>query len=127
MKYMISYWSAKLLSALFNLLCPSMLQKRNEKGETPLHRACIDGRFATVRDLVEVRSHPLNVEDNAGWTPLHDACNCGNLEIVRFLVEHGADVEVRPQFLLKREMKRFGTMRNDSNALISPHCAFKLK
>ena len=71
-----------------------VFQKRNEKGETPLHRACIDGRLATVRDLVENRAHPLNVEDNAGWTPLHDACNCGNVEIVRFLVEHGADVEV---------------------------------
>ena len=94
-----------------------MLQKRNEKGETPLHSACIDGRLATVRDLVETRGHPLNVEDNAGWLPLHDACNCGNLEIVRFLVERGADTEVRT---LEKFFKAFAHLVVETRNLTMP-------
>ncbi|XP_055506007.1 tonsoku-like protein [Leucoraja erinacea] len=65
--------------------------RRNEKGETVLHRACIDGNLKHVQSLVE-KGHPLNPRDNCGWTPLHEACNHGYLEIVRFLLHHQANV-----------------------------------
>uniref|UniRef100_F7FJ56 Tonsoku-like protein n=1 Tax=Monodelphis domestica TaxID=13616 RepID=F7FJ56_MONDO len=66
--------------------------RRNDMGETMLHRACIDGQQRRVRDLVE-QGHPLNPRDYCGWTPLHEACNHGHLEIVRFLLDHGAAVD----------------------------------
>ncbi|KAK3538198.1 hypothetical protein QTP70_033122 [Hemibagrus guttatus] len=52
--------------------------RRNEKGETALHRACIEGNLKQVHYLVE-QGHPLNPRDHCGWTPLHEACNHGHL------------------------------------------------
>uniref|UniRef100_A0A6J0VIJ2 Tonsoku-like protein n=1 Tax=Pogona vitticeps TaxID=103695 RepID=A0A6J0VIJ2_9SAUR len=63
--------------------------QRNYKGETPLHRACIEGNLRQVQFFVE-KGHPLNPRDYCGWTPLHEACNHGHLEVVRFLLDHGA-------------------------------------
>ncbi|XP_059497146.1 tonsoku-like protein [Stegostoma tigrinum] len=65
--------------------------RRNEKGETVLHRACIEGNLKHVQCLVE-KGHPLNPRDYCGWTPLHEACNHGHLEIVRFLLNHSVNV-----------------------------------
>uniref|UniRef100_A0A667WSG0 Tonsoku-like protein n=1 Tax=Myripristis murdjan TaxID=586833 RepID=A0A667WSG0_9TELE len=65
--------------------------KRNEKGETSLHRACIDGNLKQVQFLVE-QGHPVNPRDYCGWTPLHEACNHGHYEIVALLLERGANV-----------------------------------
>ncbi|XP_069771242.1 tonsoku-like protein [Narcine bancroftii] len=65
--------------------------RRNEKGETVLHRACIDGNLKHVQCLVE-KGHPLNPRDYCGWTPLHEACNHGHQDIAHFLVEHGANI-----------------------------------
>ncbi|KAJ8289356.1 hypothetical protein GJAV_G00000360 [Gymnothorax javanicus] len=73
--------------------------RRNEKGETSLHRACIEGNLHQVQYLVE-QGHPVNPRDYCGWTPLHEACNHGHGNIVsvlvaRLLVEKGASVTVR--------------------------------
>uniref|UniRef100_A0A4W4H037 Tonsoku-like protein n=1 Tax=Electrophorus electricus TaxID=8005 RepID=A0A4W4H037_ELEEL len=65
--------------------------RRNEKGETALHRACIDGNLKQVQYLVE-QGHPLNPRDHCGWTPLHEACNHGHLEIVALLLDSGANM-----------------------------------
>ncbi|XP_058421161.1 tonsoku-like protein isoform X1 [Diceros bicornis minor] len=66
--------------------------RRNDVGETMLHRACIEGQLGRVQDLVR-QGHPLNPRDYCGWTPLHEACNYGHLDIVRFLLDHGAAVD----------------------------------
>ncbi|XP_042356815.1 tonsoku-like protein [Plectropomus leopardus] len=65
--------------------------KRNEKGETSLHRACIDGNLKQTQYLVE-QGHPVNPRDYCGWTPLHEACNHGHYDIVAVLLERGANV-----------------------------------
>ncbi|XP_042318986.1 tonsoku-like protein isoform X3 [Sceloporus undulatus] len=66
--------------------------QRNDKGETLLHRACIDGNLRRVQFFVE-KGHPLNPRDYCGWTPLHEACNHGHLEIVHLLLDHGAAID----------------------------------
>uniref|UniRef100_A0A2K5HKE7 Uncharacterized protein n=1 Tax=Colobus angolensis palliatus TaxID=336983 RepID=A0A2K5HKE7_COLAP len=71
---------------------PGPWNRRNDMGETLLHRACIEGQLRRVQDLVR-QGHPLNPRDYCGWTPLHEACNYGHLEIVRFLLDHGAAVD----------------------------------
>ncbi|XP_064646100.1 tonsoku-like protein [Lineus longissimus] len=68
--------------------------KRNEKGETPLHRACIEGNLKRVKKLLD-SGHPVNPRDHAGWLPLHEACNYDYVEIVRTLIDHGANVNDR--------------------------------
>ncbi|XP_032079155.1 tonsoku-like protein [Thamnophis elegans] len=66
--------------------------QRNDKGETPLHRACIEGNLRQVQYFLE-KGHPVNPRDYCGWTPLHEACNHGHLESVRLLLDHGAAID----------------------------------
>ncbi|KAJ8664786.1 hypothetical protein QAD02_006448 [Eretmocerus hayati] len=65
--------------------------KKNEKGETQLHVACIKGNVSQVERLLEDK-HPTWVRDNCGWTPLHEAANHGHVEICRLLLRAGANV-----------------------------------
>ncbi|KAA0710863.1 Tonsoku-like protein NF-kappa-B inhibitor-like protein 2 [Triplophysa tibetana] len=65
--------------------------RRNEKGESVLHRACIEGNFKQVQYLLD-QGHPVNVRDYCGWTPLHEACNYGHEEVVGLLLERGANI-----------------------------------
>ncbi|XP_033323798.2 tonsoku-like protein isoform X1 [Megalopta genalis] len=69
----------------------SAVVKRNEKGETQLHVACINGNIESAEKLLEA-GHPTNVRDHFGWTPLHEAANHGHVEVAKLLLQHGADV-----------------------------------
>uniref|UniRef100_H3A5I3 Tonsoku-like protein n=1 Tax=Latimeria chalumnae TaxID=7897 RepID=H3A5I3_LATCH len=69
----------------------SRWNRKNEKGETALHRACIEGNLKQAQYLVE-KGHPVNPRDYCGWTPLHEACNHGHLEIVQLLLDHGVNI-----------------------------------
>ncbi|XP_078688374.1 tonsoku-like protein [Branchiostoma floridae x Branchiostoma belcheri] len=70
------------------------MNRKNEKGESMLHRACIDGNLKLVKSLVE-QGHPINPRDYSGWLPLHEACNHGYLDIVEYLVDHNAAINDR--------------------------------
>ncbi|XP_031774603.1 tonsoku-like protein, partial [Apis florea] len=69
----------------------SIVIKRNEKGETQLHVACINGNIEIVKKLLE-SGHLTNVRDHFGWTPLHEAANHGHVEIAKLLLKYGADI-----------------------------------
>ncbi|XP_076222152.1 tonsoku-like protein isoform X2 [Nomia melanderi] len=69
----------------------TIMTKRNEKGETQLHVACINGNIEGAEKLLTA-GHPTNVRDNAGWTPLHEAANHGHIEVAKLLLQHGAEV-----------------------------------
>ncbi|KYN11868.1 Tonsoku-like protein [Trachymyrmex cornetzi] len=65
--------------------------KRNEKGETQLHVACINGDIGAVERLLS-SGHCTNVRDNYGWSPLHEAANHGYVDIAELLLKHDANV-----------------------------------
>lgn len=67
--------------------------KRNNKGETQLHQACISGNLELARRLIE-QGHTVNVRDHAGWLPLHEACNHGYRDVVELLLNKGATVAI---------------------------------
>lgn len=71
-----------------------MIVKRNKKGESQLHTACISGNSALVQHLLD-QGHPVNTRDHCGWLPLHEASNHGHLEIVQLLIQAGALVNDR--------------------------------
>ncbi|XP_057380991.1 BRCA1-associated RING domain protein 1-like isoform X2 [Daphnia carinata] len=73
--------------------CASRIDKRNVKGETQLHVACLKQDVQRIRELLELGANP-NTQDNAGWTPLHEVVSCGNEEIVALLVENGANPNI---------------------------------
>lgn len=66
-----------------------VLNKKNAKGETKLHVACIKGQVEEVRRLLDLGANP-NTQDHAGWTPLHEVAQNGQVEISRLLLDHGA-------------------------------------
>lgn len=68
------------------------MMKRNEKGETQLHVACINGDIHAVEKLLS-SGHAINVRDYCGWTPLHEAANHGYVDIAELLLKHGANVD----------------------------------
>jgi hypothetical protein len=59
------------------------LEKKNWKGETPLHAASVRGDTAAVDRLLSLGADP-NTADNAGWTPLHEAAGAGNASVTVF-------------------------------------------
>ncbi|KAH3719316.1 BRCA1-associated RING domain protein 1-like [Dreissena polymorpha] len=70
-----------------------LINKRNAKGEYPLHVAVIKNDVAKARELLELGASP-NVQDNAGWTPLHEACNHGYLDLASLLLDHCALINI---------------------------------
>ncbi|KPJ12339.1 Tonsoku-like protein [Papilio machaon] len=65
--------------------------KKNMKGETQLHVACISGNKLLVERLLS-KGHPVNIRDNAGWLPLHEACIHGHLDVANMLIQYGANL-----------------------------------
>lgn len=63
--------------------------KKNAKGETRLHEACISGNYQLAKLLID-QGHAINVRDNAGWLPLHEAAIHGFREIAELLLDNGA-------------------------------------
>ncbi|XP_071337859.1 ankyrin repeat domain-containing protein 31-like isoform X2 [Trachinotus anak] len=70
------------------------LHKRNEKGETVLHKACKRKDLAQVMALVQA-GISVNMEDYAGWTALHEASAAGDEAVVEELLKAGAHVNAR--------------------------------
>ncbi|PWA17060.1 hypothetical protein CCH79_00013257, partial [Gambusia affinis] len=71
-----------------------MLHKRNEKGETLLHKACRRKDLPKVKMLLQA-GISVNMEDYAGWTPLHEACVSGDEAVVEELLRAGANVNAQ--------------------------------
>ena len=72
---------------------PAMTVKKNVKGETKLHEACINGNFQLAKMLID-QGHAVNVRDNAGWLPLHEAAIHGFRDVVELLLDNGAQSSI---------------------------------
>ena len=70
------------------------INRRNQAGETSLHRASAAGKLDDVRELI-LQGANINAQCNAGWTPLHKACLKGYVQIVRVLCENGAGTDIQ--------------------------------
>ncbi|XP_070648233.1 SMC5-SMC6 complex localization factor protein 1 isoform X1 [Bos indicus] len=82
--------------------CPSLVtkinfHKTNLKGETALHRACINNQVDRLILLLSMPGIDINVKDNAGWTPLHEACNYGNTVCVQEILQRCPEVDLLTQ------------------------------
>ncbi|RTE84606.1 hypothetical protein BHE90_000885 [Fusarium euwallaceae] len=70
------------------------VNSRDDRGQTPLHRAAKEGNEAVARLLLEYRADK-EVKSNGNQTPLHCAAEEGSEAIARLLLEHGADKEAK--------------------------------
>uniref|UniRef100_A0A5F8GTI3 SMC5-SMC6 complex localization factor 1 n=1 Tax=Monodelphis domestica TaxID=13616 RepID=A0A5F8GTI3_MONDO len=81
-----------------NFLLPKMnFHKTNLKGETALHRACINNQVEKLILLLSLPGTDINVKDYAGWTPLHEACNHGNTVCVQEILQRCPEVDLLTQ------------------------------
>ncbi|XP_064097772.1 ankyrin repeat domain-containing protein 11-like isoform X3 [Macrobrachium nipponense] len=70
------------------------VNKRNERGETPLLVAAIKGDTERISQLI-AQGADVNATDYAGWSALHEACNRGFYGVSKLLIEAGADVNAK--------------------------------
>ncbi|KAJ8400480.1 hypothetical protein AAFF_G00396040 [Aldrovandia affinis] len=70
------------------------VNKRNERGETRLHRSAIRGEARRIKELIN-EGADVNVKDFAGWTALHEACNRGYYDVAKQLLAAGAEVNTK--------------------------------
>ncbi|KAF1463209.1 SMC5-SMC6 complex localization factor protein 1, partial [Spheniscus demersus] len=71
--------------------------KRNTKGETALHKACISNKVERLIQLLSFPGTDINAKDYAGWTPLHEACNHGSTVCVREILQRCPEVDLLSQ------------------------------
>ncbi|XP_022101976.1 SMC5-SMC6 complex localization factor protein 1-like isoform X2 [Acanthaster planci] len=74
------------------------VNRRNMRGETPLHMACIKNDPAKVRELLACSTIQVNMKDYAGWTALHEAANHGHLDCVKELLKYRPKQKITAYF-----------------------------
>ncbi|XP_012348288.1 LOW QUALITY PROTEIN: BRCA1-associated RING domain protein 1-like [Apis florea] len=68
---------------------PKNINKRNAKGETYLHIACVKNQERHVKNLLAAGAEP-NTKDFTGWTPLQEVVSFGYTNICQLLLEYKA-------------------------------------
>ncbi|XP_052556538.1 SMC5-SMC6 complex localization factor protein 1 isoform X2 [Tympanuchus pallidicinctus] len=71
--------------------------KRNAKGQTALHGACIRNKVERLIQLLSFPGIDINSKDYAGWTPLHEACNHGSTVCVSEILQRCPEVDLLSQ------------------------------
>ncbi|OXB75712.1 UNVERIFIED_CONTAM: hypothetical protein H355_016229 [Colinus virginianus] len=71
--------------------------KRNAKGQTALHGACIRNKVERLIQLLSSPGIDINCKDYAGWTPLHEACNHGSTVCVSEILQRCPEVDLLSQ------------------------------
>jgi ankyrin repeat protein len=70
------------------------INERDDRGETPLHKASRMGQFNAVRELTRLGAD-LDAGDTLGLRPLHWAAVNGRQDIARLLLHHKANPNAR--------------------------------
>ena len=70
------------------------INRRNGKGDTPLHIAVAKSSLKTIRSLLDLGAH-INSQNREGFTPLHMAVDRNSADLLRMLVTAGADLNLR--------------------------------
>lgn len=87
---MLAVQEASLKTANLLLAWPgTRVEVRNDRDESVLMLAAIQGHLSLVQKLVE-KDADVN---KTGWTPLHYAATRSRLEVMNFLLEHSAYID----------------------------------
>ncbi len=72
----------------------TLVNSRDESGETPLHRA-VRKDCSEIAKLLLDKGANVNAKANDGKTPLHGAACAGRIEIAELLLNKGADIDAK--------------------------------
>ncbi|CAG0922616.1 unnamed protein product [Notodromas monacha] len=84
----------KILDGMGNF---TLINRGNEYGQTPLHKAAISGKPDVVSVLVQSGAS-IDAKDAFGSTPLHVACQFNRPHVVHVLLELGANDTITDSF-----------------------------
>lgn len=73
---------------------PNLVNKRDDKGNTPLHIAAMNNKKNMCQILLKYDSR-VSAQNSNGQSPLHYACEYGHLELVDYLISKNADLNVK--------------------------------
>lgn len=73
----------------------TILDSRNEGGQTPLHVAVMRGSLEMVKVILEYPEADIEALDKDGDPPMLFSLACGTTECLKALIGRGADVNVR--------------------------------
>lgn len=96
--YTLLHWSIMNKDIVEVLLKnDARVNKKENKGKTPLHMACSDIRLKETVNLLldEKAGAQMDIKDNEGKTPLHLACEIGFAEVVGTLLAKGVKVNIK--------------------------------
>ena len=79
--------SSTMCSYILDICSDDMINQQNNRGETPLHWACINGNLDIVRLLLEAGADPTMVDDEDN-SILHFAVETSNLTVAYFILEN---------------------------------------
>ena len=82
---------AKRQLALLKKAGDADVNAKDNKGETPLHRAARKGKPEDIKALLD-RGADIDAKDNFGKRPLHIAASSGKPEAIKVLLDRGADI-----------------------------------
>jgi ankyrin repeat protein len=74
------------------------------KTEIPMSKACADGMFGLVKNLIE-KGNDIDQEDELGKTPIIYAAENGYKNIIRLLVNHGAKINYKLFCVIKTKIE----------------------
>ncbi len=75
----------------------AQVDKRNDRGQTPLGGVCFKGNFELVKLLLD-HGADINADNGGGRTPLMFAAMFGHRKIVNYLIENGANTQAQTFF-----------------------------
>ena len=82
------------LLAKIIVLNSSLINYKDEQGQTALHYAADEGNLKIVEIIIKSNAD-LNSRSNIKRTPLHISCNHGYFDISKLLIENGALINVQ--------------------------------
>ena len=112
--------------SIIKLLCqesrcsPSVVNKKNSRGDTPLMRAVVGGNLDFVRTLLEHPGIKLGHKNMYGNTALHMACHNNRVSIIKLLCQ---DTRCGPSVVNKKNSRGHTALMLYTNGVYYRHLA----
>jgi ankyrin repeat protein len=107
-------------------LNPNCVNEKDEKGNTPLHFASMNGNKEIVKILIQAGgADSINEKNIFGYTPLHISSGFNRKEIAEILLYNGADYSIKDSE--GKDGLQYFFLKGNRDELIEKCCTFDIK